>query len=511
MNNNSRRSVLRTGGGSISRRSLLKSVAALAPASPLFVAPQGKPDSRSQNPDDGGVLDLETRHTANGNRGLLLKGGTIISMDPRAGDFAKGDVLIRGKTITAVAAEVKAPTGTQVIDASNTILVPGFVDCHRHAWEGQLRRIIPNATTLGEYMGATHQLFALHYRPHDMYVGNLITALGCIDAGITCIVDNSNNARSSEHSNAAIQALLDSGIRALHASGRPQAGEWNHQWPQDLTRLKSTYFAADDQLVRLGMFSIGLNRPDWAVARQLGIRICSEFDGGFATQMDEFSKANLLAADNNYNHAFGLSDTTWQQILGSGGTVDVCPRSDAQYALGEGTSGLQKALDHGARPGFSIDNEVSYGTDMFTEMHVAFSMQRSLAAQRKVRGDSMAPTPIKVRTILECATVNGAACAGLAGKCGVITPGAEADVVMIRTDDINLYPSNNAIGTIVLAADIRNIDTVIIGGHVRKFRGNLVGVNMVKLRRLVDESRGYLFAKAGYELDIFASHNGISG
>src|SRR5689334_23533564 len=81
------------------------------------------------------------------------------------------------------------------------------------------------ATTLGDYMGATHQFFALYYRPHDMYVGNLVTALGCIDAGITCIIDNSNNARSSEHSDAAIQALLDSGIRALHASGRAQAGE----------------------------------------------------------------------------------------------------------------------------------------------------------------------------------------------------------------------------------------------------------------------------------------------
>lgn len=496
-------------GNAISRRSVLKSAVAFASVSPPFFSPQEKPRGGSPTGKDMGALDRAASRSADPDRRILLKGGTIISMDPKTGDLAKGDLLIQGKTIAAVGAGITTPAGAQVIDASNTILVPGFVDCHRHAWEGQLRRIIPNATTLGEYMGATHQFFALHYRPLDMYVGNLLTALGCIDAGITCIVDNSNNARSSEHSDAAIEALVDSGIRALHASGRPQAGEWDHQWPQDLVRLKKRYFASDDQLVSLGMFSRGLVRMDWAVARQLGIRICSEFDGGFAAQMDEFSKAQLLGADNNYNHAFGLSDTTWQQILDSGGTVDVCPRSDAQYAMGEGTSGLQAALDHGARPGLSIDNEVSYGTDMFTEMHVAFSMQRGLAARRKLAGDSTAPAPINVRTILKCATVNGAACAGLAGKCGVLTPGAEADVVMIRTDDINLYPSNNAIGTVVLAADTRNVDTVIIGGRVRKFRGTLVGVDMVKLRRLVDESREYLFTKAGYEPNIFASRNGI--
>jgi cytosine/adenosine deaminase-related metal-dependent hydrolase len=109
-----------------------------------------------------------------------------------------------------------------------------------------------------------------------------------------------------------------------------------------------------------------------------------------------------------------------------------------------------------------------------------------------------------VREILECATIGGADCAGLLNKCGTLTPGKEADVVMIRTDDINLYPSNHAIGTVVHAADTRNIDTVIIGGRIRKLRGKLTGVNMDKFRQLADESRTYLFTQAGYKLDIFS-------
>ena len=194
----------------------------------------------------------------------------------------------------------------------------------------------------------------------------------------------------------------------------------------------------------------------------------------------------------------------WQRIKESGGTVNVCPRSDPQYALGEGIPAIQKALDHGMRPGFSIDNETSYSTDMFTEMRVAFNIQRAMATNRKVNGDPKAPALVSVRDVLECATVGGAACAGLLNRCGTLTPGKEADIVMVRTDDINVYPSNHAIGTVVAAADVRNIDTVIIGGRIRKLRGKMTGVNMEKFRQLADESRNYLFGKAGYKLDIFS-------
>jgi cytosine/adenosine deaminase-related metal-dependent hydrolase len=326
--------------------------------------------------------------------------------------------------------------------------------------------------------------------------------LGCIDAGITCIIDNSHNSRSSAHSDAAIQALFDSGIRAVHASGAPQAGDWDKQWPQDLGRLKKRFFSSDDQLVTLRMFS-GLSRENWAAARQLGLRITTESTGN-SPAMEQFWKEKLLGPDVTYNHCNGWPDNVWQWVRESGGTVNVCPRSDPQYGLGEGIPAFQKALDHGMRPALSIDNETSYGTDMFTEMRVAFNIQRAMATNRRASGDPRPPALVSVREMLECATVNGAANAGLLAKCGTLTPGKEADIVMIRTDDINLYPSNHAIGTVVSAADVRNIDTVIIGGKIRKSRGRIVGIDMDKFRQLADESRSYLFAKAGYRLDIFS-------
>ena len=483
----------------ISRRGVLKAGAALA-AAPLF-AGSGEAAQR-QSVEDAGTLDRTWRQNAAPNQSLLLKGGTIVSLDPAVGDFVRGDVLVQGKKIVAVANDVKAPSQAQVIDASNTIVIPGFVDAHRHSWEGQLRRIIPNGA-IGAYMATTHQGFARHYRPHDMYVGNLITALGCIDAGITCLIDNSHNARSSAHSDAAVQALIDSGIRAVHASGAPQTGDWDKQWPQDLARLQKQFFSSDDQLVTLRMFS-GMDRDNWALARRLGLRITTESNAA-GRDFEEFWNEKLLRSDNTYNHCQGWPDVVWQRVKDSGGTVNVCPRSDAQYALGEGIAAFQKALDHGMRPALSIDNETSYSTDMFTEMRVAFNIQRAMATNRKVNGDPKAPALVNVREVLECATVGGAANAGLLNKCGTLTPGKEADIVMIRTDDINVYPSNHAIGTVVAAADARNVDTVIVGGRIRKFRGKMTGVNMDKFRQMADESRNYLFTKAGYKLDIFSA------
>jgi len=479
----------------LSRRRVVQMGAALASAPAAFA------QSRSREGAEAGLAPIN----ADPNRRILLKGGTIVSMDASVGDFVEGDILIQGKKIAAVGANVKiSGPAPRVIDASNTILIPGFVDCHRHSWEGVLRRIIPNGD-IAKYMATTHQGFAPYYRPRDMYIGNLITALGCIDAGITCIIDNSHNSRSAAHSDAAVQALFDSGIRAVHASGAPQSGTWDRQWPQDLDRLRKRFFSSEDQLVTLRMFS-GLDRGNYAVARKLGLRITTEFQGAAAAAtLEQFWNDKLLGSDITYNHCGGLTDVAWRRIRESGGTVDVCPRSDPQYALGDGIPAFQKALDHGIRPGLSVDNEVSYGTDMFTEMRVVFNIQRAFATNRSVNGDANPPKLVNVREVLECATVNGAACAGLSAKCGSLTPGKEADIVMIRTDDLNLYPSNNALGTVVAAADIKNVDTVIVAGVIRKSGGKMAGVNWPMLRAQIDESRNYLFEKAGYKLDIFSA------
>jgi 5-methylthioadenosine/S-adenosylhomocysteine deaminase len=480
----------------ITRRGALKAGAAFAAGA----AAGGRLSdvAAAENP-----LRFERQPAVDSNHRILLKGGAIISMDPKVGDLVQGDVLIEGKKIAAIAPGLNA-ADAQVIDAHDTIIVPGFVDCHRHSWEAPLRRINPNSPTLADYSNATHLSFAKAYRPQDHYAANYLTAIGCIDAGITCVIDNSHNSRSADHSDAAVEALIDSGVRAVHASGPPTAGDWAHQWPQDLERLQKKYFSSTDQLVTLRMFA-GVSRDNWALARKLGLRITSEFQGPQAAgQLDPLAQDKLVGPDNTFNHCGALPERTWQILVQAGANVNVCPRSDAQYALGEGICALQTAWNHGIKPGFSVDNETSYSTDMFMEMRVAFYLQRAVAQNRRFSGDQNPPKPVMARDVLYCATMGGAHCAGLDDKVGSLVAGKEADLIMIRADDINLYPSNNAVGTVVQAAERSNIDTVIIGGRVRKYRGEVVGLDMKRMKAMIEESRNHLFAAVGYRPDVFA-------
>jgi 5-methylthioadenosine/S-adenosylhomocysteine deaminase len=197
-------------------------------------------------------------------RRLLLKGGVVLSLDPSIGDFETADVLIEGSKIVAVRPNIQASAA--VIDASNMIVMPGFVDTHRHIWEGILRNILPNGM-LSDYQRDITGAARAVYRPEDAYAGNLVSALGAINAGITTLLDWSHIGNSPEHTDAAIEALRDAGIRAVYAYGAGAAGPAN-QYPQDIRRLRAQSFASDDQLLTLAM-AAGINADHWAVAREV--------------------------------------------------------------------------------------------------------------------------------------------------------------------------------------------------------------------------------------------------
>ncbi|HEJ0327872.1 TPA: amidohydrolase family protein [Serratia marcescens] len=437
----------------------------------------------------------------------LIRGATILSMDENVGNIERGDVLITGSTITAVGQNLDAQ-GAHIIGATNMIAMPGMVDSHRHSWEGQLRRINPNATCLDDYSNATHFSFAKYYRPSDIYIGNLLTALGAIDAGITTIIDNSHNSRTAAHSDAAVEALLDSGIRAIHASGAPVSGAWDRaHWPGNWQRLQEKYFRNNpESLVSLGVMA-QLEPELWAEARRLGLPIVTEFFGaGMASELESLHRRGLLGPDNIFNHCTALPDEGWQILREAGVRINVCPRSDAHYGIENGMFAIQAARRHGINPGLSVDNETSYSTDMFMEMRVAFYLQRVMGMQQQQPccGSAHSLTTLPAAQLLKAATVDGAVCAGLQDKVGSLTPGKQADLILINAGDINLYPNGNAFGTVVHATERSNIDTVMIGGRIVKRNGKVLGVDSARLRTAIDESREHLFAAAGYKPDIFA-------
>lgn len=436
----------------------------------------------------------------------VIRGATVLSMDGDIGNLVRGDILIEGSTITGIQENIEAGDAV-VIEASGMIAMPGMVDTHRHSWEGQLRRLNQNAETLEDYCNATHYSFAKYYRPTDMYIGNLLTALGCIDAGITTVVDNSHNSRTGAHSDAAVEALLDAGIRSVHASGAPVSGEWDTaHWPGNLERLQEKYFKnGDNRLVSLAVMA-QLEPELWAEARRLGLPIITEFFGGeMAAELEGLRRKGLLGPDNIFNHCTALPDAGWKILRETGVRINVCPRSDAHYGIEDGMFAMQSALRHGISPGLSVDNETSYSGDMFMEMRVAFYLQRVMGMhQQRCCGSEHHPVTLPAHSLLKAATVDGAACAGLQDKIGSLAPGKQADLILINAQDINLYPSGNAFGTVVHAAERSNVDMVMIGGRIVKRNGKVLGVDSKRLRAAIDESREHLFAAAGYQPDIFA-------
>jgi cytosine/adenosine deaminase-related metal-dependent hydrolase len=451
-------------------------------------------------PEQDGLRSLNMA-THSMNR-ILFRGGTILSFDPEIGDFKKGDVLVDGARIAAVGPNLHADNA-EIIDAQDAILLPGLVDAHRHAWQGTLRRLMPNIETLDAYVDATHYTLAKFYRPEDVHIGSLLTALSCLDAGTTTIIDASHNARTPEHTDACIDALDQAGIRALHMPGRPLAGKWAEHWPDDLERLKRDRFSSEDQLITLGLFC-GPDATIFETARRLHLRTLTEFLRPMAPMLEAVK--HRLGPDNIFNHCTSLPDYVWETFANADVRITVDPRSDAQYALAGGIFAWQPAADHGLRPGIGTDLETAYGGDMFTEMRVAFSLQRAFAQSQRYAGDEHAPAPVTVREILKAATIDGACCAGLDDRIGSLTPGKQADLIMIRTDDITLFPSNNAVGTVVHAAERRQVDMVMVAGRFRKRDGQLLDVDFPKLRGAAEDSLRHIFKASGYSPDCLEDH-----
>lgn len=329
-------------------------------------------------------------------------------MDSSVGDLENADLLVEGNKIAAIGERIFADE-VDVIDASDAIVLPGFVDAHRHAWQGALRQLMPNVDSLDAYVQDTHMTLGPHFRPQDHYIGNLLTAWGSLDAGTTTIVDASHNSRSPAHTDACIDALEEAGIRALHMPGRPLAGAWAEHWPKDLERLKAARFASDDQLLTLGMF-VAPDPQVWAFARSIGLRMLTEFLGPMAPMLAGVK--DHLGPDNIFNHCTALPDDAWRLLADKGVSISVDPRSDAQYALADGFFAWQAATEHGIRPGIGTDLETAYGGDMPMELRVAFSLQRAIAQSRRYSGEENAPAPITVEQLLRAATIDGARVAG---------------------------------------------------------------------------------------------------
>ena len=545
-----------------SRRDFLKvsTAGAAAAAGSSFLSSAARADDHAKDdpPGDSGKP----------GRRYLIRGGAVMSMDPNVGDFAQADVLIEGKKILAVGQNLKA-TGAAVIDARGRIVMPGFIDTHHHQFETVLRSFLADGVLINDQSGSASGSttyfeyillkFAPVYRPQDVYINELFGGLSQIDAGVTTVHDVSQIHHSPQHSDAAIQALFDTGRRAafgyFESAGAAILGtNPGNQYPQDATRIKQQWFSSTDQLVTMimgGEVYLGdaSTEASWKLGRELDLQIAAHILSPFGIRpiFDKLvdgqggDKGDIgIGPDNLFIHMTGMSDHAWQRVRDVGAQVSIA--FPIEMNMRHGTPPIVRMQTMSSalapfEPSLSVDVECTLTADFFTQMRSAMNLQRMIVNEmildspngnqnlpdpldwglpqtaKTVPGPfpywptppANVPQPLTTRDVLRYATMNGAKALRLDGKVGSLTPGKEADIIILDAEAINVAPLNQVPGAVVSLMDRTNVETVIVAGRILKWKGRLVGVDLPHLRNQLQDSRDYVFSKAGVAQNLFGS------
>jgi cytosine/adenosine deaminase-related metal-dependent hydrolase len=514
-------------GSQLGRRDFLKASTATAAAvagMSLFAArPAAAQDDDA--PEDSGRR----------GRRYVIRGGSVMSMDPKVGDFVQADVLVEGKKILAVRPNIHASDAGE-IDARGKIVMPGFIDTHHHQFETALRSFLANGILINDGSGSPSAnptyyeyillTFAPKYRPEDVYISELFGGLAQLDDGVTTVHDVSQIHHSPQHSDAAIRALFNTGRRAAFGYFESAGGVAGNQYPSDAPRIKSRWFSSSDQLVHMimgGEVYLGDATTDqsWTIGRQLDLQIAAHILSPFGIRpiFDKLAAGTGgnghigIGPDNLFIHMTGMADAAWQKVKDVGAQVSIA--FPIEMNMRHGIPPMLKMQSLGMEPSLSSDVEVTMTADFFTQMRSAMTMQRMVVNQKILEQGHFEfptqwPTPtadkpqlLNVRDVLRFATINGAKHLRLDGKTGSLTPGKEADIIILDATAINVAPLNNVPGAVVSLMDRTNVETVIVAGKVRKWKGQLVDVDLPHLRRQLEASRDHIFAAAGIAQDLF--------
>ena len=532
-----------------SRRNFLKGLAAtgLATGGLKLFAPRPAAAQMGNAPFNSGAPNV--RYT--------IQGGTVMTMDPHFGNFPQADVLVQGKKILAVGPNLNASGPT--IDASGAIVMPGFIDTHHHQFETALRSFLADGVLIndgsGSPSGSTTYFefillkFAPVYRPQDVYINELYGGLSQLDDGVTTVHDVSQIHHSPQHSDAAIQALIDTGRRAafgyFESAGAAIIGtNPGNKYPDDAFRIKQQWFSSTDQLVTMIMggevYLPGYEKA-WNIGRQLGLQVAAHILSPFSitptldllAQNKGGDSGTLgLGSDNLFIHMTGQSDTGWNAVHDKGAQVSIAFPIEMNMRHGIPPIIKMQQLGMAAgtpfEPSLSVDVECTMTADFFTQMRVAMNLQRMAVNQMileqnattriEVANDAFYPpnqwpTPLAVippllttRDVLRYATINGAKALRLDNKVGTLTPGKEADIIVLDATALNVAPLNQVPGAVVSLMDRTNVETVIVAGKVRKWRGQLLDVDLRRLNQQIVASRDYIFSAAGIPQDLFRAN-----
>jgi cytosine/adenosine deaminase-related metal-dependent hydrolase len=421
---------------------------------------------------------------------ILIKGASIVTMDDRLGDFAVADLLVEGARIAAIRPNLVA-SDAELVDGTGRIVIPGLVNAHMHTWQTALRGVAANWTLL-EYFRWVHAGLATCFRPDDIHIATLVGALNQINCGTTTLVDWCHNNPTPAHTDAAVAALFESGIRAafFHGSpkpdpkpGEPHFSEIPHP-RREVERLLKGPFASRDGLITLGLAILGphystldVSLHDFRLAKEFGLVASMHQGGGPAKTPGGWRKlidAGLVGRGVNIVHGNDLADEDLRRLVDLGVSFSATPENEMTQGHGFPITG--RLLRLGRAPSLGVDLESVLSGDMPTVARIALGMQRALdnAESRRDAGKIPDTTTVTTREALRWITVEGAAMLGLEDRIGSLAPGKQADLVMLRADDLNLWPVHDPVSTVVMQASLANVEAVMIAGEWKKRDGRLL-------------------------------------
>ena len=403
----------------------------------------------------------------------LLKNGCVLTLGPRTQNHPRADVLIADGRIAEIGTGLRG-RGARVVDASDAIVMPGFVNTHRHAWRSLFRNLGDGAG--GALAGpAVH---GPHHGPDDIYAATLIGLLGGLVSGTTTVVDWYDAADTDGHVEAAVQAHADVGLRTVFVHS---SAAWAVEARTVSPRLRTLVDRTHDT-TPLGSVAYGSPDPEnapggvgdaWAQARALGARIHAHVGRAVEAGRTIASMAGdgLLGQDVTLVHCSHLGRADLDAIAEHGVRVSLTPA--AEMAGGLGPPPVQAFIDRGIRPGLGVGDEQLAPGDIFAQMRAVNSIQHATMFDLKLAGKAGLPTLLTTRDVIKYATFDGAAAVGLGDMCGSLEVGKAADVIVLRTDRPNIAPVNDPIGAVVWGMDTSNVDWVFVAGVPLLVEGRL--------------------------------------
>ncbi|WP_182525853.1 amidohydrolase family protein [Nocardioides dongkuii] len=430
---------------------------------------------------------------------VVLRGGTVLTMDDRRTVLTDADVLVVGDTIEAVGPALQVPEGTVEVDASGGIVMPGMVDTHRHMWQTAVRGYGAD-WTLTQYFVWNYLEHGKKFRPQDIYAGNLLSGLEALEAGVTTSVDWSHNLHTVDHADAAVDALEEVPGRFVMAYGNIQAGPWEWSATPEFRDFVERRMTRTDMLGFQMAFDVTGDPefPEQAafeVARELDVPVTTHAGVWGATNDDGIRlmhEHGFMRPETVYVHAATLSDDSYQRIAATGGHASVSAESEA--SCGQGYPSSWSLRRHGIPISLSMDTSVWMSGDIFSAMRSTLSADRTREHhEAHAKNETVTHLPVRTADVVEWATRGGARALGLDDVVGSLEPGKKADVVLIKNDDSPvMFPVLNPYGHVVMQAQRGDVHTVLVNGRVVKHEHKLVGADLAKARRVVEETVSHL-------------------